>query len=191
MQELQTIQQIFNNKIFRIPDYQRGFSWNPKHLEAFWQDLENLQENKLHFTGAITVERATRSQYEKWEDDEWIIEGKNFAPFYIVDGQQRLTTIVILIYTICEKLKQQDNLLFSTKAEILKQYIYRTYVENDNSSLKSYIFGYDIDNPSFDFLKNKIFSIDSSNSSKSAEIIYTNNLTIAKEFFTKKISVLS
>jgi hypothetical protein len=54
--------------------------------------------------------------------------------------------------------------------------------------LKSYIFGYDIDNPSFEFLKNKIFSIDSSNSSKSAETTYTNNLTVAKEFFTKKIS---
>ena len=187
MQELQTIQEIFNNKIFRIPDYQRGFSWNPKHLEAFWQDLENLQENKLHFTGAITVERANQSQYKKWEDDEWIIEGKDFSPFYIVDGQQRLTTIVILIYVIYEKLGKNESLLFSKKTEILKKYIYNIYEDEENSNLKSYIFGYDIDNPSFEFLKNKIFSEDTCNSISTAETTYTNNLSVAKAFFRKKI----
>ena len=185
MQELQTIQQIFNNKIFRIPDFQRGFSWNEKHLEAFWQDLENLQENKLHFTGAITVERATEEQYSKWEDDQWIINGKNFSPFYIIDGQQRLTTVIILIFTICDKLKENENLLYCTKSEIFRQYIYN---ENDNNNLKSYIFGYDIDNPSFDFLKSKIFSTDSLNSSDCSETIYTNNLMFAKQYFAKKIS---
>ena len=185
MPELQTIQQIFNNKIFRIPDYQRGFSWNEKQLEAFWQDLENLQENKLHFTGAITVERATENQYKKWEDDQWIIESKDFAPYYIVDGQQRLTTIIILIYCIANKLTDDDHLLFSSKLDIFKKYIYQ---QNEKFNLKSYLFGYDVDNPSFEFLKTQIFEQESFNSSKNFETTYSNNLSFAKSFFEVKLS---
>jgi uncharacterized protein with ParB-like and HNH nuclease domain len=49
MADLKTIQEIFNSKIFQIPDYQRGYSWNLKQLDAFWQDLENLQKGKNHY----------------------------------------------------------------------------------------------------------------------------------------------
>ena len=188
MPELQSIQQIFTNKIFRIPDYQRGFSWNEKHLEAFWQDLENLQKDKLHYMGAVTVEQVPPQHHSNWDDDKWIIEGKSFTPYYIVDGQQRITSIIVLLFTILEKLSDDDELLYQSKSQIKSKYIFQ---QNEKQSLRSFIFGYETDNPSYEYLKTKVFNQDSSESYDQAETIYTNNLKFAKDFFSKKISSIS
>lgn len=54
--KLQSLTEIFNEKFFRIPDFQRGYSWQEKQLEDFWEDLINLQNDKTHYTGLLTVE---------------------------------------------------------------------------------------------------------------------------------------
>ena len=38
MAELLDLSSIFDKKIFRIPDYQRGYAWNERQLEDFWDD---------------------------------------------------------------------------------------------------------------------------------------------------------
>lgn len=40
--ELKSLTQLFNERVFRIPDYQRGFSWNKSQLDDFWQDIRRL-----------------------------------------------------------------------------------------------------------------------------------------------------
>jgi uncharacterized protein with ParB-like and HNH nuclease domain len=40
--ELESLNQIFNKKFFRTPDYQRGYSWEKTHLEDFWNDIKNI-----------------------------------------------------------------------------------------------------------------------------------------------------
>ena len=47
MKELQTLDDIFTKRIFRIPDYQRGYSWGEKQLEEFWEDLTNLSSDLI------------------------------------------------------------------------------------------------------------------------------------------------
>ena len=37
--ELKNIQEIFNNRSFRIPDYQRGYAWKRKQLDDIWQEV--------------------------------------------------------------------------------------------------------------------------------------------------------
>lgn len=49
--QLQTIDTIFNSRIFRIPDYQRGYAWGQRQLEDFWQDLNRLTDGRNHYTG--------------------------------------------------------------------------------------------------------------------------------------------
>lgn len=46
--ELKSLSKIFSEVIFRIPDYQRGYSWESKHLKDFWNDIEQLPDNKSH-----------------------------------------------------------------------------------------------------------------------------------------------
>lgn len=37
-----SLSSLFNNAIFRIPDYQRGYAWDTNQLNDFWDDLYNL-----------------------------------------------------------------------------------------------------------------------------------------------------
>ena len=53
MRELQSLDDVFNNKIFRIPDYQRRYAWGEKQLTEFWKDLLSLDSHRSHYTGAL------------------------------------------------------------------------------------------------------------------------------------------
>ena len=39
---VKSIQEIFSNRSFQIPDYQRGYAWKEKQWNDLWQDLELL-----------------------------------------------------------------------------------------------------------------------------------------------------
>lgn len=94
---LLTLSKIFTERLFRIPDYQRGYAWTEKQLKDFWSDLEQLEIGKNHYVGVLTLERVDEKSFNKWDDDKWIIKSKKYEPYYIVDGQQRLTTAIILM----------------------------------------------------------------------------------------------
>ncbi|MDD3358443.1 MAG: DUF262 domain-containing protein [Parabacteroides sp.] len=38
------LSELFNNKIFRIPDYQRGYAWSEKQLTELWDDIDEIKE---------------------------------------------------------------------------------------------------------------------------------------------------
>ncbi len=186
--KLQSLTEIFNNKFFRIPDYQRGYAWQIEHLEDFWEDLESLNISKFHYTGLLTVEPLEKNQVEKiekWQDDLWLLD-KGLKAYYIIDGQQRLTTTIILIQSILNKFNDDDGINFQTSAYWIDKFLYQQF-----NSFKSFLFGYEKDNPSDEFFKSKILNQNSFASSTVAEqTIYTINLQLAKDFFEKKISKL-
>lgn len=185
--ELKSLSKIFSETIFRIPDYQRGYSWQEKHLKDFWNDLEQLPSNKSHYTGVLTLEPVKYADYGKWEDDLWIIQSKLYVPLYVVDGQQRLTTAVVLMQAILESIPETATLNYTTKAEIRKKYIFES---KDGGISRSYIFGYEKDNPSYEFLKRSIYGEASEIHSSPESTIYTANLHAAKEFFLLKLKHL-
>jgi uncharacterized protein with ParB-like and HNH nuclease domain len=138
--QLQSISKIFTEKLFRIPDYQRGYAWTEKQLKDFWSDILQLEESKNHYGGVLTLERVSNHIFKNWSEDKWIIESKNFEPFYVVDGQQRLTTTIILIQALTEVISEKDVLNYTTVAEIRKRYIFDS---KDQGISRSYIFGYE------------------------------------------------
>ena len=82
-----SLNDIIEGRYFRVPDYQRGYSWGNRQLEEFWADLQGvMRSGGKHYTGAITV-KALPGPAE-------VTSRKGFA---VVDGQQRLTTIAILL----------------------------------------------------------------------------------------------
>jgi len=58
-----------NSRVFRIPDYQRGYAWQEKQLIELWDDLEEIQsENgdfRKHYTGTIFLEEIQAFENEK------------------------------------------------------------------------------------------------------------------------------
>ena len=181
---LLTVSKIFSERIFRIPDYQRGYAWTERQLKDFWSDLELLEISKNHYVGVLTLEAAKREFYGKWNDDLWIIESKNYEPFYIVDGQQRLTTTILLIQAIIESVGEDNELNYTKVSDIRKRFIF----ENKQQGIsRSYIFGYEKDNPSYEFLKTKIFNESSEENYINQETVYTSNLESAKSYFIDKL----
>ena len=186
--ELKSLSKIFNEIILRIPDYQRGYSWQEKQLKDFWTDIEQLDVASGHYTGVLTFEPVISNIYREWRDDIWIIESRRYEPLYVVDGQQRITTAIILIQSIIESVKENETINYSTALEIRKKYIFES---KDGGISKSYIFGYEKDNPSYEFLKQEIFNETSENHNTFEETIYTSNLKFAKSFFKEKLAAIS
>lgn len=188
-EQLKSLTKLFSDALFRIPDFQRGYAWNTKEIEEFWNDLTRLKSGKNHYVGVLTLEPVTSDKYSGWFDDLWIIESKNYKPYYVVDGQQRLTTSIILLSAIIEIMdrKKIDKLNYTTKEKIIEKFIYE---EKDSSSNKTFLFCYEKDNPSFAFLIKSIYG-QSDIVSHEEKTLYNNNLSLAKRFFMGKLEQLS
>lgn len=185
--QLFTLSKIFTERLFRIPDYQRGYAWTEPQWKDFWNDIQQIDEGSNHYTGVLTLETVPAEDRCAWTEDHWIIDSKGYEPLYVVDGQQRLTTSIILIQAILESLGDDEVLNYTSAEDIRKKFIFDS---KDGGISRSYIFGYDKDNPSYEFLKTKIFQ-EFSSTSRSEETIYTNNLETAKKYFLEKIKELS
>ena len=187
--KLQSLSEIFNNRIFRIPDFQRGYSWEERQLDDFWEDIQNLHPNKIHYIGLLTVEPINNSDIqnvEKWKDDLWLLK-KGMTAYYVIDGQQRLTTLIILLHEILRTFSEDEGINFGSKSEWTERFLYRSF----NQIYKSFVFGYEKDNPSDEYFKTRILEQESSAADKYPETLYTANLMFAKEYFAEKLKELS
>lgn len=187
--KLQSLSEIFNNKIFRIPDFQRGYSWEERQLDDFWEDVQNLSPDKIHYIGLLTVEPIKScdiQNVEKWKDDLWLLK-KGMSAYYVIDGQQRLTTLIILLHEILRTFDDNDGINYGAKSEWIDRFLFRSY----NQIYKSFVFGYEKDNPSDEFFKTKILEQDSSAADKYPETLYTANLMFAKNYFAEKLKMLN
>lgn len=183
--KLLSLTEIFNQKFFRIPDFQRGYSWEEPQLIDFWDDIQNLKPDKVHYTGLLTVEPIAKKnveKIEKWQDDFWLLE-KGLSAYYVIDGQQRLTTSIIFIHELLKRFNDEEGINFDKKLTWVNKFLFMQYQDH----YKSFIFGYERDNPSDEYFKTKILEQQSSFSDKVPEqTLYTYNLKFAKEFFEKK-----
>ncbi len=82
---------LSNEKLF-IPEYQRGYSWEEPQLDDFWIDLVEIYEGNTrdeHFLGQVVIHKNKE-------------DGKR----YIIDGQQRISTTIILLDILRTKFKE-------------------------------------------------------------------------------------
>jgi len=100
MNNLISLSKLFDKRIFRIPDYQRGYAWQQSQLSDFWEDLWNLSEDRYHYTGMLSLKKLNREAYKDWTEEKWLIDQSDYEAFHVVDGQQRLTTFIILVNSI-------------------------------------------------------------------------------------------
>lgn len=193
--ELHSLSIIFQNRLFRIPDYQRGYAWKRAQLADFWDDLMNLQEDRYHYTGLLSLKQLSRKDVKTWQGDEWLLD-IGFKPFHVVDGQQRLTTFSILMFELVsfvQKLPENagltdENIFIGLESlrDVKAKYILRK--RPPQNLVTTYLFGYETDNPSADYLKYKIF--EEPYGGTVFETYYTKNLKFAKSFFAENIAAL-
>ncbi|GAA7312632.1 DUF262 domain-containing protein [Helicobacter pylori] len=85
--------------IFSIHVYQRNYTWEEENCEKLLQDIINISQNKkTHFMGSITY-------ILHHIDDEKSL--RQLQEFVIIDGQQRVTTIMLLLKAIETKIQNE------------------------------------------------------------------------------------
>lgn len=95
--ELLSLYDLITNRLFKIPDYQRTYSWKKKQCTDLFTDILKVKEkNKEHFMATIVCLSKDKKQ----------IGGSRFDVLDIVDGQQRITTLIILLKALCNALEK-------------------------------------------------------------------------------------
>jgi hypothetical protein len=129
---------LFNGRLFRIPEYQRAYSWQPKHRAALFSDIKKVQlsgEDSTHFMATIVgLRRGKRS-----------IAADEYVDIEVVDGQQRLTTLTILLRAVAKALSKAE-----TK---YSQEIQSLLVKGDDLSLLLLQTNHDMSNVFIDYFR--------------------------------------
>ncbi len=90
-----TLRKILGNGLtYTIPKFQRDYSWETEQWDDLWQDLIDLYEGKesSHYMGYLVLQTSNNKEH------------------LVIDGQQRLTTISILILAVLKRLQELEEL---------------------------------------------------------------------------------
>lgn len=91
------VKDFFNGRFFEIPKYQRGYAWDIQNVRDLFDDItESIESNSNHYIGTIVLSKDM-------EDDE---------KFHVVDGQQRITTISMIIKALVSQLSLNDKAFY-------------------------------------------------------------------------------
>jgi hypothetical protein len=63
MTELESLKNTFKDRIFKIPDYQRGYAWTTRQLKDFFEDVANLPSDRFHYTGLLSLNTDFRQVF--------------------------------------------------------------------------------------------------------------------------------
>jgi len=104
-----------------VPRFQRAYSWSKEQIKELWDDIitniyindEDIKHEE-YFIGALVLVGDDKSNI-----------------LQIVDGQQRLTTITILLSVLCERFKELDK-------ENLAEAIFKNYIEGQDDDGRNY-----------------------------------------------------
>ncbi len=104
---------LFDKTIFNIPKYQRAYSWEENNWRELWDDIKNnvLEKDKEHFVGAIIYYHGSGP-------------GLRYSHYDVIDGQQRITTLTILMRVIYEKLRENNEEMYIRFSdEVFEKYL--------------------------------------------------------------------
>lgn len=79
-------------KIYRVPQFQRDYSWEQDNWEDLWNDIELASESKTaHYMGSVVLQNTGSKEY------------------LIIDGQQRFSTLTIIVLATIDEIQQLIN----------------------------------------------------------------------------------
>ena len=103
MSNTSQIQSFLAGKSFSIPKFQRDYAWTKKEVKELFDDVqEALQTNTSHYLGTVVL-------------------AQNGAVYEIVDGQQRVSTLVLIVNALLCELDESDPMRIADDIYLLKQ----------------------------------------------------------------------
>lgn len=96
------------SKQFEVPIYQRPYAWKDSDRQQLWDDLLRVGRNakvNAHFVGSVVYIQGGGTF------------GSSVSRARLIDGQQRLTTIMLLLAAMVERLKTEGDLVLKITDE--------------------------------------------------------------------------
>ncbi len=135
-------------KQFVIPIYQRTYSWNQKQCRQLWNDIVRAGEDPSidgHFVGSIVYIQ------------EGLYQGSGIPQLLVIDGQQRLTTLSLLLAALGKAVEGQDGESVFSSEEIKEDYLINKHgkkhqryklllTQSDRETLTSLVEGVELPN---------------------------------------------
>lgn len=106
-----TISQLLESGFYRIPRFQRPYSWDKENVDDFWTDAI-ANDAADYFIGSFVLYREQNSG----------------STYMVVDGQQRLTTVTLLLAAVRNAL---DTLALTNPAKGIQKLIEREDINNE------------------------------------------------------------
>ncbi len=173
------------SKQFIVPLFQREYVWEKKDIERLWDDIEETETNyykmEHHFFGSFVTMPAPGG-------------ASSVSEFTVVDGQQRLTTIFIILATIRERIIELDP-EHTTRYEINDYYLLNQHhsknkykllpTQKDQNIFFKIIEGKDVKDS-----KSRIFETYSFFKGKFGEINETERLDLIKKTILSNFSIV-
>ena len=137
------LKKIFSEEFwFIVPQYQRPYVWQEENIQELIDDLYYAFENKQnseYFLGALVLKRTTEKEFREYE---------------IVDGQQRLTTLCMMMAVIRDLIKKPQykytlsQMIYQEENELLKVPSRNRIKYNTRDKVKDFVKDYIIANGS-------------------------------------------
>ncbi len=109
-----TYRQIMGNGLtYEIPKFQRDYTWETEHWDDLWQDILQLlsQDETEHYMGYLVLQTTDNKNYQ------------------IIDGQQRLTTMSIIVLAVLKGLDELiQNNIESDSNQKRKDALHNSYI---------------------------------------------------------------
>ena len=116
-----TVAKLLQGRLFRIPEYQRAYSWQPRQRDDLFKDIREAHRSQREHFMATVVALARDSR---------LIGADEYRIVELVDGQQRVTTLVILLKAIEKALGTEDKIDGKLKSDLAG-----LLVKNDDHNL--------------------------------------------------------
>jgi len=141
------LQSLFADRVFRIPHYQRFYSWGGRQREDLFSDIEKLstqKEDQHHFMATIVCYKTPETKS---------VGTSQYRIYDIVDGQQRMTTLILLLKSIelalppasddraelAKILVKRDGHLILLQTNNANEYLFNRFIKDGQSPKKAEI----------------------------------------------------
>ncbi len=113
------LERFFAGKFFKVPSYQRDYAWTTDNVDELIEDIFEVIETKTnHYIGTFILSE-TGNQY-----------------LHVVDGQQRLTSLTILLRIVIDNLDSEEDKIVYSRMFMKEKDSWRLELLNDNDFFK-------------------------------------------------------